>query len=82
MMIDTLKLSRRLQGAGMNQRQAEELAEGLAEGLSTAAVSREHFDAKLDAFYWRIIAAVAGLLLAHLAAVWLLVWNLARSAPG
>jgi hypothetical protein len=32
-MIDTLKLSRRLENAGMDRRQAEELAEGLSEGL-------------------------------------------------
>jgi tetrahydromethanopterin S-methyltransferase subunit G len=31
--IDTLKLARRLEGAGMERRQAEALAEGVADGL-------------------------------------------------
>jgi hypothetical protein len=39
-MIDTLKLTRRLESAGMDRRPAEELADALADGLKEAVVER------------------------------------------
>jgi DNA-binding transcriptional MerR regulator len=43
-MIDTLKLSKRLQAAHMPSEQADALADGLAESLREDYVTREHFD--------------------------------------
>ena len=43
-MIDTLKLSKRLQAAHMPPEQADALADGLAESLREDYVTREHFD--------------------------------------
>ena len=62
----------------MDRGQAEQLAEGLAEGMSAATVSRGDFEAKMDAMYWRTIGAVAVMLLAHLAAVWAIVGALLK----
>jgi hypothetical protein len=70
-MIDTLKLSRRLQGAGMERKLAEELAGGLAEGLKERVATR----GDLETFHWRTIAAVAGMLLVHFVGVWVLLLN-------
>lgn len=48
-MIDTLKLTRRLESAGMPRAQAEELSEGLAEGLREQFTQRfDRIDARLD----------------------------------
>jgi hypothetical protein len=47
-MIDTLKLSKRLQAAQMSEAQAEALAEGLNESLQESYVSREYFDSRLN----------------------------------
>jgi hypothetical protein len=71
-MIDTLKLSRRLEGAGMERKLAEELADGLAEGLKERVATR----GDLETFHWRTIAAVAGMLLVHFIGVWVLLLNL------
>lgn len=83
-MIDTLKLSRRLHDAGMDQRQAEELADALRDGLEGATATKADVEgaaqvlraemaglrADMRAFRWQIIAAVAVMLVAHLAGVW------------
>jgi len=37
---DTLKLSRRLEGAGMERKLAQELADGLADGLKERVATR------------------------------------------
>jgi hypothetical protein len=48
-MIDTLKLSSRLEGAGMERRQAEERADGLAEGLRSSVEARlDRIEGRLD----------------------------------
>ena len=65
-MIDTLKLSRRLEGAGMERKLAEELADGLAGGLTERVATR----GDLETFHRRTIAAVAGMLLVHFIGVW------------
>jgi hypothetical protein len=46
-MIDTLKLSKRLQAAQMSETQAEALAEGLNESLKESYVTREYLDSRL-----------------------------------
>ena len=71
-MIDTLKLSRRLESVGMERKLAEELADGLAEGLKERVATR----ADLETFHWRTIAAVAGMLLIHFIGLWVLLLNL------
>lgn len=71
-MIDTLKLSRRLEGAGMDRKLAEGLADGLSDGLRDRVATR----ADLETFHWRTIAAVGALLLAHFVGVWVLLLNL------
>jgi hypothetical protein len=42
--IDTLKLAKRLEAAGMPQRQAEEVSAALGEALGEGLVTREYFD--------------------------------------
>jgi hypothetical protein len=71
-MIDTLKLSRRLEGAGMDRKLAEELADGSAGGLRERIATR----GDLETLHWRTIAAVGGMLLVHFAGVWVLLLNL------
>ena len=46
-MLDTLKLSKRLQAAQMSETQAEALAEGLNESLKESYVTREFLDSRL-----------------------------------
>ena len=46
-MIDTLKLSKRLQAAQMPESQAEALAEGLNDSLKESYVTREYLDSRL-----------------------------------
>jgi hypothetical protein len=56
-MIDTLKLTRRLEGAGMDRRPAEELADALADGLREAVVERlDRMQASMDARFERMQA--------------------------
>lgn len=47
-MIDTLKLSKRLQAANMPEQQAEAFAEGLSESLREDYVTREYLDSRLN----------------------------------
>lgn len=72
-MIDTLRLARRLSQAGMDPTQADALAEALGEELKDAAVTRRDLESSQNALFWRVVAAVALMLLAHLAAVWSIV---------
>jgi hypothetical protein len=51
-MIDTLKLSRRLEGAGMDRKLAEELADGSAGGLRERIATR----GDLETLHWRTVA--------------------------
>jgi chromosome segregation ATPase len=58
-MIDTLKLSRRLEGAGMDRRPAEELADALADGLREAVVERiDRLQASMDSRFERMQAQI------------------------
>ena len=54
-MIDTLKLSKRLQAAQMSETQAEALAEGLNDSLKESYVTREYLDTRLAQFETRLI---------------------------
>lgn len=58
-MIDTLKLSKRLQAAKFSIEQAEALAEGLNESLKEAYVSREYMDSRLARLELRMVGWVA-----------------------
>jgi uncharacterized protein involved in exopolysaccharide biosynthesis len=61
-MIDTLKLTRRLEGAGMDRRPAEELADALADGLREAVVERlDRMQASMDARFERMQAQIDAL---------------------
>jgi hypothetical protein len=55
-----------MEGAGIARTQAEAIAEGFAE------VARDNLATKadLDVLYWKIVGAVAVLLIGYLAAVW------------
>ena len=55
-MIDTLKLSKRLQAAQMSEAQADALAEGLNDSLKESYVTREYLDSQLARFETRLIA--------------------------
>jgi hypothetical protein len=58
-MIDTLKLTRRLEGAGMDRRPAEELADALADGLREAVIERlDRMQASIDARFERVQAQI------------------------
>ena len=46
-MIDTLKISRRLENADFSEKQAEELADILREAVEGDLVTKDHFDARL-----------------------------------
>jgi hypothetical protein len=46
-MIDTLKISRRLEGANFSEKQAEELADILREAVVGDLVTKDHLDARL-----------------------------------
>lgn len=59
-MIDTLKLSKRLQAAQMSEIQAEALAEGLNDSLKESYVTREYLDSRLAQFETRLIVWIVG----------------------
>jgi hypothetical protein len=59
-MIDTLKLSRRLQEAKMPQEQAEALAEGLHESLKESYVTNDKLDVALSKLETRLILWLVG----------------------
>lgn len=59
-MIDTLKLSKRLQEANLPKEQAEALAEGLNESLKESYVTREHLDARLNRLELRLVGWIIG----------------------
>ena len=46
-MIDTLKISRRLESANFSEKQAEELADILREAVVGDLVTKDHLDARL-----------------------------------
>ena len=70
-MIDTPKLVKRLEDAGMGRPQAEAFSEGLADGLKGASVGKPEFDAAVklvtarldthDKLLWFIAAGVVAL---------------------
>ncbi|MBV9287526.1 MAG: hypothetical protein JO288_06850 [Hyphomicrobiales bacterium] len=60
-MIDTLKLSKRLQAAAMPAEQADALADGLADSLRQDYVSREFFDQRIEALRSDVDARLAAL---------------------
>ena len=43
--IDTLKLAKRIEAAGMPQRQAEEISAALGEAIGEGLITRKYFDA-------------------------------------
>jgi hypothetical protein len=47
-MLDTLKLAKRMEAAGLAHEQAEAIAEGLNEGLKESYISREYLDSRLE----------------------------------
>jgi hypothetical protein len=59
-MIDTLKLSKRLQAAQMSGTQADALAEGLNESLKESYVSREYLDSRLSRLKTELIFWIVG----------------------
>jgi hypothetical protein len=59
-MIDTLKLSKRLQAAQMSETQAEALAEGLNDSLKESYVTREYLDSRLAQLETRLIVWMVG----------------------
>jgi len=68
--IDTLRLADHLAEKGkFSAEQARAIAQGFAQE------AREDFASKrgLDVLYWKLIAGLAVMLLAHLAAVWAIV---------
>lgn len=76
-MIDTLKMARAIERAGLNREGAETFAEELRDQIDHKYVTREHFDSRLDwvksqldATYWKIMAGVATMIFAHFVAVW------------
>jgi hypothetical protein len=60
MMIDTLKLTKRLKAAHMPDEQAEALSEGLAESLKESYVTREFLDARLAQLRNEIVMWLVG----------------------
>jgi hypothetical protein len=69
-MIDTLKLSKRLQQANLPAAQAEALAEGLAESLKESYVSKEFLQAELmrlktELIVWMVGTVGLGTLINH-----------------
>jgi len=54
-MIDTLKLSKRLQEAAMPQQQAEAFAEGLAEAIKEGLVTNERLEGTLAKMELRLV---------------------------
>ena len=64
-MIDTLKLSKRLREAQMPQDQAEALAEGINESLKESYVTREYLRNCLLKFELRIVGYLVLVILAN-----------------
>ncbi len=61
-MIHTLKLTRRLESAGMDRRPAEELVDALADGLREAVVERiDRMQALMDSRFERVQAQIDAL---------------------
>jgi hypothetical protein len=59
-MIDTLKLARRMEAAGMQPQQAEALAEGLSDGLKDGYVTNERLDVALSKLKTELIVWIVG----------------------
>jgi hypothetical protein len=59
-MIDTLKLSKRLQAAQMSETQAEALAEGLNDSLKESYITREYLESRLAQVETRLIVWIVG----------------------
>jgi hypothetical protein len=69
-MIDTLKLSKRLQEANLPKNQAEAIAEGLAEGIKENLVTNEKLTAELaklktELIFWFVGTVGLGTILTH-----------------
>lgn len=69
-MIDTLKLSKRLQEAQFSKEQAEAFAEGLNESLKESAVSKEFLRSELLKLKVELLVWIVGLLLAQTGLLW------------
>lgn len=59
-MIDTLKLSKRLQEAAMPKDQAEALAEGLADAIKADLVTNEKLESALTKLETKLVCWVVG----------------------
>ncbi len=59
-MIDTLKLSKRLQASSMPQEQADAFAEGLGEAVRENLVTNERLDATLSKLEIRLVCWIIG----------------------
>jgi hypothetical protein len=70
-LIDTLKMARALEKAGLNREGAEEVAEELRDQIDRKYVTRDYLDSRLDSLYWKVMAGVAAMLFGHFIAVWL-----------
>jgi len=64
-MIDTLKLSKRLQEAEVPTKQAEAIAEGLADGVKDSFVTNDRLTAELAKLKTDLIAIGFGMLAAQ-----------------
>jgi hypothetical protein len=60
MPFDTLKLARRLQGAGFSVEQSQGLSEALAEATGEL-VTKSDLRNALDALAWRLMLAIVGI---------------------
>lgn len=69
-MIDTLKLSKRLQSANMPEAQADALAEGLNESLKESYVTREFLRSELVKQKIELVIWMVGLLMAQTGLLW------------
>ena len=72
-MIDTLKLARVLEDAGLNRPGAEKVAVELRDQIDRSSVTRDYLDSRMDGHYWKIMAGLAAMLFGHFIAVWLYV---------
>jgi hypothetical protein len=69
-MIDTLKLSKRLQEADLPKNQAEAIAEGLAESIRESLVTNEKLSSELaklkaDLIIWFVGTVGLGTIISH-----------------
>lgn len=69
-MLDTLKLSKRLQDAQFSKEQAESLAEGLNESLKESYVSREYLQSELAKLKIELVVWMIGLMMAQTGLLW------------